>query len=389
MAGNDPTPWLAGNLAMLGETIAPHTYAVKMWDGTLSSDQRVDIPAYDVQITLSATRVPFGTATFKTPIPPWPGVTWPVGAVLQGVPSTIWRVTPVVIIAGWTLPGGDDRHSMLNGLVTSAEVQRGADGTSYVQWTVETADRLWEYPSHRTYTPSNTYTRVKQVTDAVNGSADRWYVDPVITEGTLNTPSAGQLASFQACDIGIGDTIGDYLRQLAQLLGQRVRPDWRNNTLRLRVDAEPAYDTGAALTIASAAEVTETYSYDNWGTILDLRAQWYSSGDEKTATRQFAYPGMFPNSPTRGTAPAVAQSKTIYTKPPGGTIPNDANWPPAAQWINRLSRNAGLYQATSRAAWWITPLDVITYTQPGLTIVADTITFDLDAGLMTTTGFKP
>ena len=58
---------------------------------------------------------------------------------------------------------------------------------------------------------------MKQVTDAVNGSADPWYVAAVVTEGALNTPGSGQLANFRASDIAIGDTVGDYLR-FAQML---------------------------------------------------------------------------------------------------------------------------------------------------------------------------
>jgi len=390
VTGNNPAPWAASSVALLADPLIEHTSTVKMWNGNLALDTRVDVPAYDVQVTLSAVRVPFGEAKFKTPVPPWAGITWPTGSILLDISSTITRVTPVSIHAGWRRPGNvDDQQIVMNGYVTAAERRRNADGSSYVQWTVTTAEQLWEYPSHRVYDPDNTYTRVKQVTDYVNASADPWNVAPVLVEGTLNTPTSAQLASFRAADIAIGDTVGDYLRQLALILGQRVRPDWRNTTLRLRIDAEPSYDAANPLVLAAAVETSENYSYDNFGSILDLRAQWVDAGNEKTAARQFAYPGMFPNTPTRGTVPAVVQSKTLYTKPPSGAIPNDATWPPAALWSARISRSSVVITATSRAAWWIQPLDVITYTQPGLTVVADTITYDLDAGLMTVTGLKP
>lgn len=402
MAGNNPAPWLPGSIALLEQPLVEHTYAVKIWTGNLAlNSERVEVPAYDVQVTLSSVQVPFGLATFKTPIPPWPGIDWPTGNVLHDLRSCIARIVPVSILAGWkTSDGGDDRHTILAGHITSIEVRRTAD-SSYVQWTVTSAEQLWEYPSHRTYNPSNSYTRLQQVTDAVNGSADPWYVAPVVTEGTLNTPSSGQLANFRDCDIAIGDTVGDYLRQLAQMLGQVIRPDWRNDTLRLKVETQPTYNTAAALILTSPAEASETYSYDEWGTILTLRAQWIASGDEKTSQRQFAATAvggmpMFPNTPTRGTIPAVPQTATVWTKPPGGVVPADPTWAPTALWMDRItSKKAALLQATSRAAWWLVPGDVVTYTNlpttrdATTTIVADTITYDLDNGLMTVNGYAP
>lgn len=43
---------------------------------------------------------------------------------------------------------------------------------------------------------------------------------------------------------------------------------------------------------------------------------------------------------------------------------------------------------TSRAVWWLQPYDVVTYTAAGVTVNVDAITFHLDAGSMTVTGFK-
>ena len=401
MAGNNPAPWLASSPVLLANPLVEHIYTVRMFNGGLGGGEQsyTAVPAYAVRVTLDATRVPFGEATFRTPLPPWPGIDWPQSNLK--VRDAGWKTIPVEIKAGYRNAGAADLQVLMFGQVTQARVHRSGDtGGGYIDWTVQTCEMQWEYPSHRTYTPSNTYTRVKQAIDAVNGSADPWYVKVAIQEYSLNTPTAGQLTNFRACDIAIGDTVGDYLRQLAQLLGQRLRPEWRvgagtANSVRFRIEPEPAVNTGTALALTAVAEANEAHG-EAGGTVLNMNAKWYSGGDQKTANRLFwptAEPWVqSPVAPTTGTTRAVPAEATVYTKPPGGAVPNDATWPPVALWRARIVRQASRYSFTARAAYWLQPFDAITaadHTGAAVTIGLDSITFDLDAGLMTTTGFRP
>lgn len=393
MAGNAPAPWHSSSLAYVAGATTEHTYTVKLWGGNLATGAMVAVPAWDVNVTLDATKVPYGEATFKTPPPPW-GTSWDGTFPSLTVDRAPIYLCPVEIRAGWRhLIDGvmtDDQQTLLYGYVTETEELTKADGTRYVQWKVVTADQLWEYPSHRTYDVSDSFTQVKQVADAWAAAADPWYVDPVVVNGTLNSPSSGQLASFRSCDIGIGDSVGDFFRTIALTLGQRCLPDHRATALRWKVAAEPTYDTANKLTLPSAYEVTKKASTENgFATILNLKCLWFSAGEQKTTQRTFPSIALGGLDPTRGIAPAVARDVTIYQKPPGGTIPTDPNWGPAAAWIARATnRSLVTYKVTSRAAWWLQPYDVVTYTAAGVTVNVDAITFHLDAGTMTVTGFK-
>lgn len=377
MTGNNPSPWPAATLALLSEPVVSMFYEVRIWDGTFGGNRAL-APAYNVQVTLDATNVPYGEATFSTA---------PLGPEFDmDISEPWWRIVPVEILAGYSR---SELQTLMFGYVTSLTIRKSGEGKHYLEWTVQTADTLWEFPSHKTYSVSGSYTLVSQVITSLNAS-NRLYLDPVLTNGTLNTPSGPQLTSFRACALEIGDTIGDYLRQLGQTLGQRVRPDWRATTLRLRNDVEPTVDTANPYVIPHIIEQSDTYGASG-GLILNLSAEWYQSGDKKTYSRVLDVSGgSFPTTPDNGNARPLIADATVYTKPPGGVIPNDPTWGPVARWAYRINANVAQFSVTARAAFWLQPFDAVKFVDANgyleRTIGITRIAFDLEQGTMTLEG---
>lgn len=377
MTGNNPSPWPAGALALMSEPVVSMYYEVRIWDG-LFAGNRVPAPAYNVQVTLDATNVPYGEATFSTA---------PLGPEFDnGVCEPWWKIISVEILAGY---GSADLRTLMFGYVTSLVVRKTGEGEHYLEWTVQTADTLWEFPSHKTYSVSGSYTQVSQVVTSLNAS-NKLYIEPVLFNGTLNTPNSGQLTNFRACALEIGDTVGDYLRQAAQCLGQRIRPDWRATVLRLRNDEEPTVDTANAYVIPHIIEQSDTHGASG-GLILNLSAEWYSSGDKKTYSSVLNVSGgSFPTTPDNGNARPLMTDATVYTKPPGGVIPNDPTWGPIARWALRANANVVQFSVTARAAFWLQPFDAVKFIDAnGLlerTIGITRIAFDLEQGTMTLEG---
>lgn len=383
MTGNNPSPWTNP----LDSDVMTLHYQVTIWGG-YDSTSFVTMPAYDLEVSLDATRVPFGEATFKTPPLPW-DATWPTGGPLTGIDSPAKITTSVEIRAGYD-PG--NMPVLMLGVVTKATEteSREAGGENYISWTVQTAEMLFEYPSHRAYDVNNSYTSVWQVCDYMSGSGNPWLVSPDVWGYSLNTPDAGQLASFRACEIAPGDIVGDFLRQCAQTLGQRLLPDWRvpigPDALHYRCIPEPAVSTTNPLVLTSIIASAGSHGGQG-GTVLNFNAKWYSSGDAKTSSRLFYSPIDFPAAAGNGLPRAIVADAEVYVKPPGGSVPDDPTWAPVARWESRITKQLSRHSVTARAALWLQPFDAITYN--GKTIVIDRVTFDLIAGTMTAEGYKP
>lgn len=392
MSGSNPAPWDAGSVAYLAETVNAITYRVTFTHSQqvyTSGWPRSVVPdAWDVVVTLDAGAVPLGRATFKTPPTPW-------GTSEFDRTGSTYEIVTVKIEAGYTrLIGGvltEDLQTLMNGYVTGSRLRTEA-GQTFIEWTVDTAETLYEYPSHRTYGgPASTNTRVKQVTDAWSVSADPWYINPVVVEGTLNTPTTTQLTNFRNCELEIGDNAGDYLRQLAVCLGQKLRADHRAAVLRLQVTAEPTWDTAANYLDLVATTYEDLESADQWGNVLELTCQWYDSAGD-TVTKKRTYESVSISQmgvdPVEAWQPVRQKRVTINAKPPGGTMP--ATYALATAWLDRIdTRSRNLVTATARAAWWLQPYDVVRWTNNGNTLTCiQRVTYQVDQGIMTITGFK-
>lgn len=382
MTGSNPSPWTNP----LDSDVMTVEYSVRIWGG-YDSTSFVTMPAYDLEVSLDSTRVPFGEATFKTPLLPWDAV-WPTGGPLTGISSTAKITTSVEIRAGY---GGDMPVLMLGvvtGVTESESFEAGAE--NYIAWTVQTAEVLFEYPSHIAYNVNNAYTEVLDVCGYISSSGNPWLVSPDVYNYSLNTPNAGQLASFRACEIGVGDSVGDFLRQCAQTLGQRLLPDWRvsagPDSLHYRCIPEPSFSTSNPLVLTNIISSEASHGAQG-GTVLNFNAKWYASGDEKTSSRLFFSPIDFPAPAGNGSMRAIVADAEVYVKPPGGSVPDDPTWAPVARWETRIDRQLSRHSVTARAALWIQPFDAISYN--GKTIVIDRVTFDLISGTMTAEGFKP
>lgn len=409
------TPWAADSYTHVSTapvvepiwTVQIHRYLRRTTSGSLLDlmppTSMSTVPAWDIEVSFDGGRSPYGIATFKAPLAyigadvvPAPGSDWaPIKAL------SAYAAAPILIHAGYHRAGGDDLRPLFTGFISKRVLRRSADGEAYLEFTAQTADALFDWPTPRSGNVGNTWTSIKGGMDSINADTRSWptggpwyrLVNVIEEAGYMNTPTSAQLSSWRAMTYQKSDNAGDTLRTWAATLGQWLRGDPRGNpdvsgAPQLLISADP-YPYRSALTVTpdlfSTLERVE--DVDAWANILNFTATWTdpSTGDAKNKTGRYL-------SPSVGTATSItgqirARDITVQNYPPSGALP--ASYPLATSWLRRVGQlQEARYTGTSRAMFWLQPrIDGINLTNnlgdgPG---PIDSITFQVDKGTQTMT----
>lgn len=382
---SDPSPWPASAAAhILGRVVRP-TYTVLV-DG-------IAVPARDLVVTLDGTQEVAGVIEFALPLDPY------------GLTATWWnRFDPktahqVAVKAGWIIGGTDYQNWLCVGKITSRTRRRAATG-SVVKVKAQTAEVGFDWPSNRAYSVSNTFTTLKQATDAMAAASTPFYPCPglgsVALEAGLPTPTSAQLTAYRGLELKTNDNFGGFLRKCAATLGQRWRADWRTGASATIVTTETNTAAGTPLVLGPLAsypdsppsslifEVEHSEDLEDWADVLDLSATWTAetTGTTKTARKVYAATGSYP---------AITRSRqvTVDAYPPGGVLPT--SWNLAQRWLDYILRAERL-TFTTRAVWWLMPWDRVnigdqlTGTSSYTLVTISRVVFHVDAGTMTVSG---
>lgn len=378
-------PWRADSLA--------HVQAADVLEPIYRVDLAGINPAiypfdvWDVEVSLDGGRRPYAEAKFKTSAGP---LTNPATSGGPFQSSTPYRLAIATVYAGYhrTVAGSpvDDMFMLFRGYVTSREVITDAAGAEYVQWTAASLDKWLDFPSNRVDTAvSSTRTSVKDLCDAVNASASRWWRDVTIVEEAayMNVPTSAQRTAFRALTCKTWDSVAEFVQQMALALGQWTRPDVRSvSTPSLIICADPyPYRAATALARSNFASLSRVESLDQWANVLDLTLTWADSSGS-TVTKRRVYTNGTPNNAT----PIAVRQVNLTAYPPGGAMP--ASYALANAWLRRIgAMQAVKYSGQARAMYWLQPrIDGIDLTDNGRGDTAgpiDSITYQVDAGTMT------
>jgi len=376
------TPWAADSLTHVQSPVVEHTWTV--YDDSAASP--VAIPgARNVKVTLDRGKVPFGELTFDVPL-----LTRSSDHTYDIPYSPHYRVD-----AGYIRDGVPDTHPILRAYLTNTELVSTPEGPMR-RITAQTIDTVHEFPSNRSYKVSDSYTRVKQVTDAINASSTPWWRLIYITEEAgLPTPTSAQLSVFRNLNLDVGDTVGDFLRSLAASLGQWIRPDHRGTPPTNLIIGPPRVDASAGSTDVTPLVENDTLirPSPNAGNVLDLTMSWPdSTGALKSARKVYPDPSLA----TAGVSWGLITVKpvSILARPANGTSLT-ATDPTAMAWLDKITRARGQHTFTGRAAYWLQPGDWLAigfpYTDEGTNTTGhdqgplDRIEFNLDSGTMSVT----
>ena len=354
----DTGTWDASSLDLISTQVVQHIWKVEFPRLTNNSV----VPAWDISVSLDGGRSPYGTATFKAPVSY-------MAEVADGSGTFFTKLNPyylpcVRIWAGWrhAINGvqTDDLQILFTGFISSRELVL-EEGKGYVQFTAESTETKYDYPLHRTWAWADTYTTVKQVCDSSWANSNPWYRSATIVEesGYMNTPTSTQITAGQALQAQIGDNVGDFIRSMANTLGQWARGNIRsaNNSPEWLISGDP-YPYRSYFTLPSGVftEIHRKDGLEDWANLLEFTAQWTdsSSGELKTKKGWYAGNGVTGAANTGSTLAVRGKSVTALFKPPSGALPT--TYAPALAWLRRIQDMSEVfYTATGRAVWWLQP----------------------------------
>lgn len=402
------TPWAADSLTHVRDsvTIQP-IYSVELvqyfrWTGqnptgVTPPSSLVQVPAWNVEVTLDGGRAPYGTARFSAPI----DYISPTNAGGGFIPLDAlhpYRGAPILIKAGYQRGATADLRPLFVGYITARRLRRSATGDTYVEFSCETSESMFQQPFVRDGNIGNTWTSVKQACDTTDGYGNRWYrwVNVVEEAGQMNTPTSGQLTAWRGWAYNGGDDVLDTVIAWATALGQWLRGNprelassWNRPQLLISSNPDP-YRAATTLPSAMFTDLDRVESLDQWANILQLSTSWTDPSSKDTKQKQATYlgDGVYWGVPTpTGQMRTKNVSMRIY--PPGGNLPA-SNYPPASEWLKRIGpRQEAKWTGQSRAMYWLQPrIDGIVLSDNGLGDAAgpiDTITWRLDDGTQTMT----
>lgn len=391
------TPWAADSLAHVRDepSIQP-IYSVELldrprWSGGVPASLR-KVPAWNVEVTLDGGRAPYATARFSAPID-YIAATATSGYIpLQRLHS--YAGAPVQIKAGYQRGATADLWPLFSGYITSRRLRIDADGNRYLEFTADSVEAMYNFPSSRNGNVGNAWTSLKEACETIDAYATPWYREVRINEesGQMNTPTSAQLTAWRAWQYQVGDNVMDTLIAWATALGQWVRGDARTFNLaspgqpQLLVSAAPdPYRAATALTTAMFTELDRVEDVGDWANILNLQVSWTDPTSKDTKTKEAVYLG---SGVTGGLGQVRAKDVSMRIYPPSGALP--ASYPVADQWLKRIGpRQEAQWTGSSRAMYWLQPrIDGINLTDNGLGDSAgaiDSITWRLDDGTQTMT----
>ena len=405
------SPWAADSLAHVRDsvTLLP-LFTVELlpflrWTGGQNPTavtppaSLATVPAWNVQVTLDGGRSPYGAATFSAPGDYISPAATSGYVPLQSLHPYIGA--PVRIWAGYQRTAGPDLQVLFCGIITARRLRTAGDGTRYVEFSCETIETLFDFPSNRNGNVGNTWTSLKMACDTINQSATPWLraVNVVEEAGQMNTPTSAQLTAWQAWQYQEGDSVIDTLIAWATALGQWVRGNPREfgmsggavSWAQLIVSANPdPYRAATDLTTAMFTDLDRVESTDQWANILNLSVSWTDPSSKDTKQKRATYlgAGIYAGAPNP-TGQLRARDVNMRLYPPSGALPT-SNYPPATEWIKRIGpRQEAKWSGTSRAMYWLQPrIDAVNLTDNGLGDAAgaiDSITWRLDEGTQTMT----
>lgn len=223
----DPSPWAADSLEhAAGQSVQPcYTVRRAPYQECSHTPPHVifgaALDAYDVEVTYDTNRQPYAECRFALP----PTAT----SYRQTTPASSGIF--VEILAGWVRGGVRDEHTIFYGLIQSSELDADSEGN--VARIVECigTEAWWDHPfKSGTWNVNNGAGGIAALTTYMNAEPTRFYRSPLVAQavGTLNAPSAAQLAAFRDMEIQAGENLLDFYQALAVALGQRLRGDHRH-----------------------------------------------------------------------------------------------------------------------------------------------------------------
>lgn len=368
--GTNPAPWAADSLTHIQGQIVQPVYWLECYENHFGIGHSVvEVPAWDIEVTLDCRRNPYGT--LKATIP------------LSAPPLSPFSDYNVVNVkAGYRRAGGDDVHTLFHGFVTRASTKYDRNSGNMVR-TIEaqTGEIFYDHPiASGTWNINNGTTIPVQFNTHFNGSPARFYRPPcyITTEGTLSTPASGAQTAYNNLEIEAGttDSLDDWFHNMAETLGQWLRGDVRN-AFGYDPDTHPhpgAYvisddyglaggtpPSGLALPLDGIyEEVNTNEDLDEWAAAVALTCKW-PSGDTWT-TKQRLFGNLSVNEPAGGLV--KVRSVEATRRPPGGVLSSTDLI--GNLWADRLRRRTGDVTVTARAAWWLQPKMYISL--PGVTV---------------------
>lgn len=353
----NPSPWRADSLAYIQQPLTEHAWSLTARE-LVSGGSAFDLDAWDITVDIDASRIPIAVATFKVP------------ASQVAAHSTEFdpaQATFLTLRAGWKRDGVPDLQPIFVGGLTSMETT--GDVTTC---RAESMDGI--LGSRGTYSVPVSYTRVDQVvTDFSNSMVINTI--SLTTEGTLPTPTGGQLAAFRAIAVPENGSQMEALSQMALNLGCWIRGSLRTPTW-LTVSAR--YDSGTTIDLTSMADpaATKIATDSTYAPGVLLTAKWIDGKTSKQSQNVY-----------RGAAAPVGFEQAAYApveityKPAGGVL-SDTD-PIGLAYGNAYANRRWRATTATRAIWWLQPRQLATFA--GKTGQIDAIVFDVDGGHMTIT----
>lgn len=364
------SPWASDSLAYLkGPGIKP-TYRVRTipyQECTQHSPAHVlegnVWQATNVEVTYTNDTLPYASASFNLPLR-----------------TSVYELGPdlgraVEISAGWDRGGAAPGLGVIFYGVVVESVQTISDeGLRSVSVRCEGTETMWDHPfKSGTWNVQNSLSSITQQVAAMNAEPTRFYRSPLVAQvfGTLNTPTAAQLAVFRDMEIQAGENLQDWFVALAASLGQQLRGDHRHRIADpIATDAGTLTHDGvvynrhyasAGWIVRDAAKADpSTYlhlegltdsisvrqSLDNYANWLQLTAKWGTSGSS-TAT----FPSLDPVWGTPAGILKVAEL-TLNMRPSGGSTLLTTD-PVGKALAYSYSTDTHRATITGRAVWWL------------------------------------
>lgn len=354
----DPSPWRADSLTYVQRPITEHVWSLTARELVFGDGGTFSLDAFDITVDIDASRIPIATATFKIPAEQ---------AAAHASAFDPAQATFLTLNAGWKRAGVPDLQPIFAGGLTAMETSGGVTSCR-----AESMDGI--LGARGAYTVPAAYTRVAQVvTDFSNSMVINAIT--LTTEGTLPTPTAGQLAAFRGITVPSNGNQMEALAQMATTLGCWIRGSLRTPTW-LTVSAR--YDTGTPIDLTSMADpaATTIVAAEGYAPGVVLTAKWV---DGKTAKQSQAY--YRGQSAPVGFEQAVGAAVEINYKPAGGELADTD--PIGMAYANAYANRRWRATTTTRAIWWLQPRQLATFA--GKTGQIDALTYDVDGGHMTLT----
>lgn len=375
------TPWQADSLDHV-KTVSVLQPLYSVYLGITYENSTNPVTYWDVDVTLNGGQLPYATARFKASMN---AVGSPAAAGYGFQKTQPYKTNAVQIMAGYQRGATSDRQMLFYGYITSRTVETAADGTQYVQFEAESFDGWLNFPSNIAYSINSPLTSIKGTVDAINAQAAKWWHTFAVTEESAYlSDSSAYTSTLRSLDLAVGDSVADFVGQMASALRQWVRPKIRQvTTPDFWVCDDPyPYRAATALAMADFTKLTRVESQDQWANVLDLTCEWVSSGS--VVSKRKVYTDATPTN----AAQIRTKALTLQAMPPGGTMPDTYHL--ATRWLRRIGEMQEVkYTGTGRAMYWLQPrIDGIDLTDNPYDDTAgpiDSITFHLDSGTQTVT----